>query len=353
MLTISAWGAHKKKNEEPKPQVLPLPKELPRALAVDTGVLSFHTTPLLKTGHLSAQIRETISNVIRDSRGATIVKLRAFVAGAGDSRRVHDVVGDMFSEKKLSLPVLTIVQVGGLGDEAAAVVMETVTAERKQVNPNGLVFIGGESDNSLAGSLSKISEKSRTAGLAASDIVSVTCYAARLSDYLGMRESIATAFPHAALNVVQAVRDPLDSRNTCEAIGRIPAGPPQPANAIPPGSRISRVTAQQIVFTGLQLSFGTFLDDADSALTRLSRDAEAVHADLRSAVLVDAFSLNPAASAALQKTLGKYNLPPSAVTVQLVEGLPSLDAALGMEAVLVPAQTSVTKVQTANPRSAL
>jgi hypothetical protein len=113
------------------------------------------------------------------------------------------------------------------------------------------------------------------------------------------------------------------------------------------------VTAQQIVFTGLQLSFGTFLDDADSALTRLSRDAEAVHADLRSAVLVDAFSLNPAASAALQKTLSKYNLPPSAVTVQPVEGLPSLDAALGMEAVLVPAQTSVTKVQTANPRSAL
>src|SRR5689334_25311329 len=79
----------KKKNEEPKPQVLPLPKELPRAQVVDSRTLSFRVTPLLKTGRLSVQIKDTLANLMRDTHNATVVKLRAFVAGAGDSRRVQ------------------------------------------------------------------------------------------------------------------------------------------------------------------------------------------------------------------------------------------------------------------------
>ncbi len=73
----------KKKNEEPKPQVLPLPPELPMALAAETETLDFHISPLLRSGGLAAQIRQSLDDLIRDTHGETIVKLRAFVAGAG------------------------------------------------------------------------------------------------------------------------------------------------------------------------------------------------------------------------------------------------------------------------------
>jgi hypothetical protein len=43
--------------------------------------------------------------------------------------------------------------------------------------------------------------------------------------------------------------------------------------------------------------------------------------------------------------MSKFNLAPKTLTVQPVEGLPSLDAALGMEAILQPGATSVTQVR--------
>ena len=125
----------------------------------------------------------------------------------------------------------------------------------------------------------------------------------------------------------------MDSRASCQAVARLHAG----ASAINHNdSRVSFVREPQVVFTGLQLSFGAYLDDADSALSHLQRDVEAVHADVRNTVLINAFSISPAAVSALEKTMPKFNLPQNTLTVQPVEGLPSLDAALGMEAVLVP-----------------
>ena len=103
------------------------------------------------------------------------------------------------------------------------------------------------------------------------------------------------------------------------------------------------MTNSRVVFTGLQLSFGAYLADADSALSHLQHDVEAVHADVRNTVQMNAYSVNPAAVSALEKTMPKFNLPESMLTVQAVEGLPSLDAALGMEAILVPGDnTNVT-----------
>src|SRR3954462_7888955 len=86
LLCFSTLSAQKRKNEEPKTQVLPLPKELPMALAADTGTLDFHISPLLKTGGLAAQIRQSLNDLIRDTRGEIIIKLRAFVAGGGGAR---------------------------------------------------------------------------------------------------------------------------------------------------------------------------------------------------------------------------------------------------------------------------
>jgi hypothetical protein len=60
LFTLAAAGLHsqRKKNEEPKPQVLPLPPELPMALAAETETLDLHISPLLHAGGLAAQIRQ-------------------------------------------------------------------------------------------------------------------------------------------------------------------------------------------------------------------------------------------------------------------------------------------------------
>lgn len=335
-----AGFSHKKKDDEPKPQVLPLPKELPRALAAEAANLRFLTTPLVKPGRLSIQIREVLSDLIKTTRGETIIKLRAFVAGAGDTRRVQEMVSDMFTDKKVPLPVLTIIQVGGLGEESG-VVVEAVVEARKPLNPNGLVFIGGQNGDSLSAAIQKMKDRMAMAGVSGPDVLRTTCFTGRLTDYEGMRSMLSSAFPNAALNLVQALRDPVDGRASCESISKFAGGEPANRPSIPADAHISFVTAPQLIFTGLQLSFGTYLADADSALSRLSRDVGALHAEIRNAVWVNAFSLTPAAASALEKTMSKFDLAPQALTIQPVEGLPSLDAALGMEAILAPS-TAVT-----------
>ena len=72
------------------------------------------------------------------------MKLRAFVAGSGDMRRVQAIVSETFTERRLSLPALSVVQVGGLPLEGAQVVIEATSVGKKDVNPNGLVFIAGQ-----------------------------------------------------------------------------------------------------------------------------------------------------------------------------------------------------------------
>lgn len=336
MFSIALFGGHKKKHEEPKPQVLPLPKELPMALATDTRSLVFRNTPLLEKGRLSVQIKNSLAYLIRESRGDNIVKMRAFVSGAGDSRRVKELVSEIFTDKKLPLPVLTIVQVGSVGNDAAGVVIESVVSSKKVENPNGLAFFAGESSGSLEGAIAKLESSIKTVSLDSSDVVRSTCFAARITDYPSMRNAMTAAFPSAAINLVQGLREPIDSENTCEAVARLKSPVQGASHPHTADSRVFFVTSPQVVFTGMQLSFGTFLDDANSALSRLQRDLNAVHARIGDAVMLNAFSLSPAATSALRKTMPKFDVPVETLTVEPVEGLPSLDAALGMEAILVP-----------------
>jgi enamine deaminase RidA (YjgF/YER057c/UK114 family) len=343
-LSAAAWAGrngsgHKKKSEqEPKPQVLPLPKEPPRALAADVNRITFRALPLLHTGHLSAQIKESMTQLLKQTRGDTIVKLRAFVAGAGDSRRVQDVVGEMFSEKKDALPVLTIVQVGALGDDAAAVAFEAVVEEKRISNPNGLAFFTGQNGATLQEAEERLQARVTKSALGAADVVRVSCFADQMIDYSGMRRFLASAFPSAEVSLVQTLRDPVDSRATCEAVARLPRASETSGTSLGGDPGTSIVNSGPVVFTGLQLSFGNYLDDADSALSRLTRDAEAVHGDVHNPLTLNAFSLDPAAASAIEKTMPKYDMPAHSLTVQTVEGLPSLDAALGIEAVLKGSQ---------------
>ncbi len=332
---------HNKKNEEPKTQVLPLPKELPSALAASTGELDFHLSPLLSKGKLSAQIHESLNNLIRDTKGETIIKLRAFVAGAGDARRVQAMVSEIFADHRLPLPVLSIVQIGALGTEAAQVVIEAVVQTRKTVNPDGLAFAWGQRGANIPVALDQLVHSFSEAGMDGKAVLSCTCFASQLADYGPALEAAKARFPNALVNIVQARRAISEEGSTCEAVGQLS----RPVNAamarrsevaLLKSQRTALVNSSHIVFTGMQLSFGSYLDDAQQAVTRIEHAAAQASPDARP-LYVNAFTLSPTASSALRKTL---HLPADSLNVQAVEGLPSVDAAAGMEAVLAPGVTA-------------
>jgi len=333
LLTLATPGLYpqRKKNEEPKPQVLPLPPELPMALAAETETLDFHISPLLRSGGLAAQIRQSLGDLIRDTHGETIVKLRAFVAGAGDARRVQAEAADLFTERKLPLPVLSVLQVGGLGDEAAKVVIEAVVSTHKTVNPNGLAFVAGQTGASLKEAVDKLAVSVKAAGIAPEALLTTTCFTSTIENYGVTRASLLNIFPKTSVNVVQALRDPPNDASMCEAIGQLSQKPTSEVVFLS-DKRAALVDAHRLIFTGLQLTFGSFLDDAQQSFQRLERAAKALGAT-EVAVEVNAFSLNVYAGSALRKTT---SFSPNIFTIQRVEGLPAIDASAGIEAVLAP-----------------
>ena len=143
---------HKKKpDEEPRPQVLEVIPEPPEAVLADSGRLSFQVSPLSDKGLLSQQVRDALKAVARLNHGASILKVRAFVAGSGDLRRIKDIVAEEFTEKKQTLPAVSTIQVGALPLPGAQVVIEAISSERKVVNPSGVAFVSA-SESANAGS---------------------------------------------------------------------------------------------------------------------------------------------------------------------------------------------------------
>lgn len=327
-----------KKYQEPKPQVVPLPAELPMALTTETQTLDFHMSPLLHSGGLSAQIRQSLSDLIRDTHGETIVKLRAFVAGTGDARRVQSEAVSIFTDHKLPLPVLSIIQVGGLASESAQVVIEAVVSTHKPVNPAGLAFIAGQYGRTFAESIDHLKAAAQVAQVTPDHILTLTCFTSSLEngEYESRRSVAQAAFPKGAMNIVQALRDPATDSTICEAVGQLTEPPKQDLVRLDK-VRATLVDTKYLVFTGLQLCFGSFLDDAQEADQRLRRVANGVGSNLQgesfanAAVQIDAFSLTPGAGSALRKTT---SFPAVTFTVLPVEGLTAIDATAGIDAVL-------------------
>jgi enamine deaminase RidA (YjgF/YER057c/UK114 family) len=312
--------------------VQPLPPEPPMALEAETAALDFHISPLLKAGGLAAQIRRSITDLIRDTHGETIIKLRAFVAGAGDARRVQAEVAQSFTERKLPLPVLSVVQVGALEAGPEQVVIEAVVATRRTLNPQGLAFFGGQPGNSFRESLDHLRQSVTAAEVDAGQVLRVDCFTSRLEDSAAARTAVQSAFPQAGIVLVQAMRDPQADDSTCSAVGRLSKAPASGPVTLLPDQRAALVNAPKLVFTGLQLSFGSYLDDAHEAYTRLER-ATANLAATKAPVEVNVFALDLSGGAALRKMT---RVPPSTLTVQTIEGLPAVDASAGIEAVLAP-----------------
>jgi enamine deaminase RidA (YjgF/YER057c/UK114 family) len=342
-----------------RPEVTQTLEELPdppAALVAETRKLSFHVAPMTAKGLLSQQVREGIKAIARLNGGATIVKLRAFVAGTGDLRRVQAVVSEEFSERRAALPVITVVQVGALPMEGAQVVLETVSAGRRDVNPHGLAFLSGQAvsaDEELldilplaAKSIGQLRTALTGVGLAPADVLRATCFCSSLNDLDAVRRLAAAEYPTAALNFVQMQRGHTRGLVECEAVARLRASPgaplkfvnPQGLPASPNYSQVALVGAGRIALSGSQMAFRAQDDDVRLAFERLAKSMEPTGASLRHVAMSSIYPLSSIMTAKVRALRFEFydKARPPASTMLLFEGLPSLDATFAVDVVAVP-----------------
>src|SRR5580658_6191295 len=198
---VVAFGA-KKKNPDDLTQTLELPKDPPMVAVGYTSRLVFHVSPLSTKGLLSQQTRDALKAILKANGGAPVVHIRAFVTGSGDLRRVPQIVSETFTERKLPLPSVSVVQAGGLPLENAQVVIETVSQAKKEVNPDGLMFVEAQPAGSLEKALDLLSSR-----LGGAVPLRVSCFVSAMTS----PGAITARFPSAAVDLVQTQRAPARS----------------------------------------------------------------------------------------------------------------------------------------------
>jgi enamine deaminase RidA (YjgF/YER057c/UK114 family) len=305
----------KKKNEDKEPvtQTLPLLKDPPTAVAADSGKLAFHVSPLSNKGLLSPQTREALSALMKLNHGAQIVKLRAFVAGTGDMRRVQTIVSEFFTEKKQPLPALTTVQAGALPMEGAQTVIESISVDvdkaKKVSHPHGVAFFSAQPGESAPEAIARLAK------IAGGAMLRVTCFLDSIDRIQEARDAAARAFPSAAVNFIQPLRAGSNPAAMCEGVGESAAGAPS-----------------KLVFTGAQMAFRDQDADLRLAFQRLEKALEPFGASLRDAVSSTLYGLN-AEIAERTRSIATGFLPAPPGMTLIVEGLPSLDASIAIEVV--------------------
>jgi enamine deaminase RidA (YjgF/YER057c/UK114 family) len=313
----------------------------------------------MSKGLLSQQVRESIKALWRLNRGEQIVKLRAFVAGTGDMRRFQQIVSEMFSEKKLPLPVVSTVQVGGLPMEGAAVIIEATSLARKPVNPNGLAFISGQAatlpltPEHAKMPVAPLAEKSvanlktalGAAGLGPRDAIRVTCFSSSFDDYSAMSAIIFREFAGSVINIVQTQRAPQNLVVECEAVGRLTKPAPGPVKLLSPEgletsknySHVALIGAPRLVITGTQMGFRSQDSDVRLAFQRLSGQLEGQGASIQKVVMSSIYPLTNTIMERIRAIRFDFydRASPPASTMLPFEGLPSVDATFALDVVAV------------------
>ncbi len=342
LLALPAWPqARKKKLKKTDPEYtesLPVLADPPIAITAETRHLTFHVSPLSAKGLLSAQTRDAIKSLLHQNGGARIVKLRAFVAGTGDLRRVQTIVSEVFTEKKLALPVLTTVQVGQLPLEGAQVVVESTAVDKRVMAPEGLAFISGVAAPSVEASIGGLSKVA--AGLT---VFRTTCYLSSLDDYQKAANGLRQAFPGAESAILQRQRLPAAPICECEAVaklakpaaGGVELANPQEATKSANYSQVARVSTERVVLSGLQMGFREMESDARLAFERLGKALEGQKTAYRDVVMMSSYPLSQMIVDQIRAVRFSYlrkDAPPAS-TLLLFEGLPSVDASFGFDVI--------------------
>ncbi len=294
-----------KKKEKPEiTQTLEIPPEPPSAVKVESSRLVFFVSPLSNKGLLSQQIRDALGSIRKRAGSANVVKLRAFVAGRGDARRVATAVSEIFSEWRQPLPALAVLQVGALPLEGAQLLLEAIAEERKPVNPHGVDFV--EAIETLRppnenGDISPVAPLlEQTLSQISGELLQLTCYVSSLEDAARLDSSMASKFPQAARSVVQAQRATGSGMARCEGVRRRAMG-----------------DAEHLLLTGTQIGFGGAEKDLALVENRLQKVLDSHQATI-------AHRKAYAVSRALGKSFGNLTV---------VEGVGTNEALFALEAV--------------------
>jgi enamine deaminase RidA (YjgF/YER057c/UK114 family) len=360
LLPDAAAQRRKKKTEEELTQTLEVPPDPPNTLKVDTSRLSFHVSPLSSKGLLSQQVRDGIKALQRLNGGAQIVRLRAWVAGTGDLRRVPSIVSEVFSEKKQPLPVVNVIQIGLLPMDGAQVLLESWSVAKKPQNPHGLALISGQAGSAeidpnepnmkVAPLAAKAVRDLNTAlagvSLEAKDVLRVTCLSTSLEDYNDARLLVAQAFPQSALAYVQIQRSPTSHVVECEAVARLRAPVAEGTRFVqPPGlaaspnfTHVVLTSAPQLVLSTTQLAFRGQDADIRLAFHRLKSTLEAGGSAMDKVLFSSVYPITGSARDKVRAIRFEFydKSKPPASTLLLFEGLPSLDASFGVDVVALP-----------------
>lgn len=307
----------KKKNPDEVTQALDLPKDPPMVAIGETRRLTFHVSPLIAKGLLSQQTRDALKVILKENSGAQVVHIRAFVAGSGDARRVSQLVSEVFSDKKLSLPSVSVVQVGGLPLENAQVELEVVSNAKRETNPDGLVFIPGQTMTSPDGAsaTAPLLEKSLDAvkaKLNGAAPVAATCFVSQIGNPAALMSAISSRLPGAAVSLVQSQRAPWQAMASCEAVGR-------------GGSN----NLERLAFSGTQISFGYEEKDAARAFDRLKHDLTEAAGPAPALVAANVYAL----SAPVADIARKLCPATGALTILPFDGVAAMDAGFAVDAI--------------------
>lgn len=345
----------KKADEEPITQTLEILKDPPAAVVADVSRLAFHTAPMASRGLLSQQVRDGLKALFRLAGRAQIVKLRAFVAGSGDMRRVQSIVSEEFTEKRLPLPAVTVIQVGALPHDGAHVLIESVAVERNAVNPHGLAFVSGQQvvrEEPLIEvaplareSVARLRKASDALKAAPADVVRVSCFLSSIGDIHAVRQAVAAEFPRAATSYVQLLRGLGRGLVECEAVARLSAPPASPLEFVNPEglpqspaySQVALVGPGKVVITGSQLAFHSQEEDVRLAFQRLKNTVEQAGGSIGKVAMSNFYPLSqPIAEKIRAVRFDFYDkAKPPASTLVVFEGLPSMDASFAVEVVAV------------------
>src|SRR5262249_39730680 len=255
------------------------------------------------------------------------------------------IVSETFTEKKMQLPAVSVVQVGALPLEGAQVVIEAIAVAKRETNPLGLVFIAGQASPNLEKTATDLKTALAGSGSTASDVLQATCLCGSLDAYTAVRETISSAFPRATLDIVQLQRAPNRSLVECEAVARLSHKIAAPVEFLnPPGltaspnySQLALVSAPRLTFTGAQLSYGYQDSDARLAFQRLAKVLDQGGSSIKDVAVTHLYPLSASLAEQVRRTRFEFfdKARPPAATMQPFEGLPAMEAGFALDVIAI------------------
>lgn len=347
VMLLSSPLLSKKKKPEDETQTLELPKDPPSVVTADLRRMVFRVTPLSAKGLLSAQTRDAVKALLKISSGETIVRIRAFVAGSGDLRRVPQIVSEVFTDHKLALPAVSVVQAGGLPLTGAQVLLESIsTSKKNETAPSGVLFVPAQTAQKpeLTDNVAPLASQALDRFNAAVDkgggssVSRITCYASSLADAGAIRTMIEAKYPQAAVALVQPRREHTSSAVSCEGVAKL-SSPVSGVAFVKDGGNVvgAAVSAPTVVLTGTLVAYGYEDRNARLAFDRMNKVLEPSKASWKSVVEVRFYPLAASIVKQIERVRGDFldRLNPPAISMAPIEGLPSIDASFAMDAIAV------------------